>query len=158
MKKSSPLLQTLQATLPSLGIFLSLDMSRSKLEGSRFVGLRCTNLNENCLRTFTFLSSLLKHKRHPSQRSTPCANTKKAVDVYEINDNRPGSLQPSRIETFPLSGTLTSRYTHRNTKLNRYTHRNTEPSRPGLPQGPGRRARARRADGPGGPGRERPDR
>jgi hypothetical protein len=85
-------------------ILLLCEMKRAPPAGSSFVGFRCTN--EDCLRVFTLHSKFQRHKQHPSNSKTPCANPKMAEVVYQINDSRPGSLQPSRIITFPVSGNM----------------------------------------------------
>jgi hypothetical protein len=83
-------------------ILLLCEMKRVPPAGSSFVGFRCTN--EDCLRVFTLHSKFQRHKQHPSNSKTPCANPKMAEVMYQINDSRPASLQPSRIITFPVSG------------------------------------------------------
>jgi hypothetical protein len=88
-----------------LGIFIvSFEMNQAPPNGSCFIGFKCTN--QDCLRIFPVLSALSRHKNHPSSRNTDCAKSKFAEKLYEVNENRAGSLQTSKIVAIPLSGNV----------------------------------------------------
>jgi hypothetical protein len=45
----------------------------------------------------------MRHKTHTASAQTDCAKLKNAVKLYEVNDNRAGSLQPSKIVALAFS-------------------------------------------------------
>lgn len=88
-----------------LGIFIvSFEMNQAPPNGTSFIGSKCTN--KNCLRIFPVLSSLTRHKKHQASRNTDCAKSKFAEKLYEVNENRAGSLQTSKILALSLSGNV----------------------------------------------------
>jgi hypothetical protein len=48
----------------------------------------------------------MRHKTHPASARKDCAIIKKAAKLYEVDDNRAGSLQSSKIVALPFSGDL----------------------------------------------------
>jgi hypothetical protein len=94
-----------------LGIFIvSFEMSQAPPNGHSFIGFKCTN--KDCLRIFPVLSSLMRHKNHKTSRNTDCAKSKCAQKLYEVNENRAGSLQTSKIVALPLSGNVQTACTY----------------------------------------------
>ncbi len=70
-------------------------LRRAQQDGNHYIGYQWTN--EDCLRVFPTHCALVRHKTHNSQKRTLCTVKMYSEAMFEVNENRPSSLQSLRI-------------------------------------------------------------